>query len=90
VWNTKKKAAFEFHWVFAGSKIIVDPDNGKKYYAANSGDIISISNFPYSMLEVPAEISKDDAQLTFEAKTDRIPPLMSKVWLILDPVIVKK
>jgi len=84
VWDSKRKAPIAHTWVFAGSMIITDPCNGKKFYAANSGDIISISNFPYSMLEIPSEISKDDAQLTFEAKTDRIPPLMSKVWLILE------
>ena len=72
-------------WVFAGSMIITDPDNGKKFYGANSGDIISISNFPFSMLEIPVEISKDEAQLTYEAKTEKIPAIGSKVWLILEP-----
>jgi len=64
-----------------------DPDrpNEPPYYRANGGDIISISNFPYSMLEIPVDISKDDANLTFEAKTDRLPPLLSKVWVILEP-----
>jgi hypothetical protein len=90
VWDTKKKAAIGYGWVFAGSIIIEDPDTGKKFYGANSGDIISISNFPYAMLEIPAEISKDDAQLSFEAKTDKIPPISSKVWLIMEPVIEKK
>lgn len=90
VWDSKKKASIAHGWVFAGSIIIEDPDTGKKFYGANSGDIISISNFPYAMLEIPSEISKDDAQLTFEAKTDKIPPLGSKVWLIMEPVIEKK
>ena len=62
IWDAKKKAALPFGWVFAGSIVIKDPDNGREYYGANSGDIISISNFPYSLLEIPAEISKDDAQ----------------------------
>lgn len=92
IWDTKKKAAFAHNWVFTGSVEIKDPDNPNRppFYGANSGDVISISNFPYSMLEVPVEISKDDAQLTYEAKTDKIPPLMSKVWLILEPVVDKK
>ncbi|MBA4188570.1 MAG: hypothetical protein C0467_11270 [Planctomycetaceae bacterium] len=90
VWDNKKKASIAHHWVFAGSIIITDPDNGKKFYAANSGDIISISNFPFSMLEIPSEITKDDAQLTFEAKTDKIPAIGSKVWLILDPASATK
>jgi hypothetical protein len=86
IWDSKKKAAMPHGWVFAGSIVIKDPDNGREFYAANSGDIISISNFPYSMLEIPAEISKDDANLTYEVKTDKVPPLMSKVWVILQPV----
>lgn len=90
IWDHKKKAAIPHGWVFAGSIVIEDPDNGKKYYGANSGDIISISNFPYSMLEMPVEISKDDANLTYEVRTDKVPPLMSKVWVILEPVPEKK
>jgi len=38
------------------------------------------------MLDLPIEIGKDDATLNYEAKTDRIPPLFSKVWLILEPM----
>jgi hypothetical protein len=90
-WDGKKKAIMPYGWVFAGSLVIVDPCNKEnKFYAANSGDVIAISNFPYSMLEVPAEISKDDANLVYEARTEKIPPLGSKVWVILEPVIAKK
>lgn len=85
IWDIKKKTAIPHNWVFAGSIIIKDPENGREFYGANSGDIISISNFPYSLLELPVEISKDDAQLTYEVKTDRVPPLLSKVWVILEP-----
>jgi hypothetical protein len=90
IWDHKKKAAIPHGWVFPGSVTISDPDSGKKFYGANSGDIISISNFPFSMLEIPVEISKDDAFLSYEAKTDKIPPLFSKVWVILEPVAAKK
>jgi hypothetical protein len=90
VWDAKKKAQLPYGWVFAGSLVIVDPCNGKKFYGANSGDVISISNFPYSMLELPVEVSKDDANLVYDARTERIPPLRSKVWVILEPVIEKK
>ena len=81
IWDIKKKAVMPHHWVFAGSVIIKDPDNGREFYGANSGDIISISNFPYSLLEIPVEISKDDAQLSYEVKTDRLPPLGTRVDL---------
>jgi hypothetical protein len=90
IWDTKKKAAIPHGWVFAGSIEIENPNGGPPFYGANSGDIFSISNFPYSLLEMPVEISKDDANLTYEAKTDKIPPLYSKVWVILEPVAGKK
>ena len=92
IWDIKKKAPIEHQWVFAGSQFIKDPDNpqAKPYYGANSGDIFSISNFPYSTLEFPVPISKDDAQLTYEAKTDRIPPLTSKVWVLVEVPAEKK
>jgi hypothetical protein len=92
IWNSKKKQTLGVDWVFAGSQLLKDPDNPKvePYYGANAGEVISVSNFPYSMLEVPIEISKDDAALNYEAKTDRLPPLFSKVWVILEPVLEKK
>jgi hypothetical protein len=86
IWDIKKKAPIPHTWVFAGSKFITDPDNpnAKPYYGGNSGDIFSISNFPFATLEFPVEITKDDAQLNYEAKTDKIPPLGSKAWLIIE------
>jgi hypothetical protein len=92
VWNSTKKQTLDADWVFAGSHLIKDPDNPKAepYYGANAGEVISISNFPYSMLEVPIEISKDDATLNYSAKTEKLPPLFSKVWLILEPVPAKR
>jgi len=86
IWDIKKKQPIQYEWVFAGSEFIKDPDDPTKkpVYAANSGDIFSISNFPYSTLEFPVQISKDDAQLTYEARTDKIPPLTSKVWLLIE------
>ena len=93
VWNAAKKRPLEVPaWVFAGSQLLKDPDrpDAPPFYAANSGEVIALSNFAYSMLEVPVEISKDDAQLNYEAKADRIPPLFSRVWVVLEPAPAKK
>ncbi|HXD89077.1 MAG TPA: YdjY domain-containing protein [Urbifossiella sp.] len=92
IWNSMKKKAVDVDWVFAGSQLIKDADNpeAEAFYGANSGEVISVSNFPYSMLELPIEINKDDATLNYEVKTDRVPPLFSKVWLILEPVTERK
>ena len=92
IWNFKTKKAMDPDWVFSGSRFVRDPDrpNDPPYYTANSGEIVSISNSPDATLDLPVEITKDDAQLSFEVKTDRVPPLLSKVWLILEPTPGKK
>ncbi len=83
--TTKKPMAHK--WVFAGSRFLKDPDrpDAPPYYTANNGEVIDISNFVDSMLALPVEVSRDNASLNFEAWTDRIPPLLSKVWVILEP-----
>jgi hypothetical protein len=92
IWDHKKKAPIPHQWVFAGSQFIKNPDDptAKPYYGANSGDIFSVSNFPYSTLEFPVPISKDEAQLTYEARTEKIPPLTSKLWVLVEVVPEKK
>jgi hypothetical protein len=86
--NQKTGKALDSNWVFAGSQLVDDPfDPTKpKIYVANGGDVICLSNFETAMLDVPFESSKDNADLTFVAFTDRIPPLETKVAVILEPV----
>jgi hypothetical protein len=78
-------------WVFAGSRFFKDPE-GKNpdYYMANNGEVITVSNFPDSMLDVPIKSSKDDADRIFEADTPKIPPLRTPVIVTLEPVVEKK
>jgi hypothetical protein len=84
--KTKKDLAYD--WVFAGSHLIFDPDDKDKppFYAANAGDVITVANFEGAMLDLPINSSKQNAELAFEANTDRIPPLETKVTIILEPV----
>jgi hypothetical protein len=88
--QTKKPMAHQ--WVFAGSRFMKNPDRpmDPDYYGANSGEVISISNFVDSMLEVPVSVSRENASLNFQAETSKIPPQLSKVWVILEPVSEKK
>lgn len=92
VWNSQKKKPLEADWVFAGSQLIPNPDrpDDPPYYAANSGDVIGISNSPYSLLDLTIEVSRDDAQLNYEPRTEKVPAIGTKVWLILEPVADKK
>jgi len=88
--RTKKQ--MEHDWVFAGSRFFQDPDNQAKppFYCANNGELISIANFPDSMLDLPVQSSKEEAELGFGATTERIPPLKTKVLITLEPVTAEK
>jgi hypothetical protein len=90
--NVKTKKDFHTDWVFAGSMLIEDPlDKTKKpFYAANDGDVITVVNFEGACVDVPFLSTKDNAELDFEAHTDRIPPLKTPVAVILEPVVQKK
>jgi hypothetical protein len=85
--NLKTKKDLEADWVFAGSQLIPDPDdkNRPPFYAANEGDLICVSNFEGALLDLPIDSSKNNADLNFEAHTERIPPLETKVTVILEP-----
>ncbi len=70
-------------WVFTGGLFGVDPD-GKKYYLANvTGEVIGVSNFPGSVLDVPFESSSDNASLSYAPNAKNIPPVGTKVLLLL-------
>jgi hypothetical protein len=83
--NTKTGKAMELPFVFAGSGFWTDPESGKQHYEAESGDFICVANFPSAMLDVPGESSQSNEALSFEAFTDNIPPLKTKVRLVLTP-----
>jgi hypothetical protein len=87
--NMKTLKQLDEDWVFAGSaftKNVLDPKK-PDIYLANEGDVICVSNFEDAMLDLPIASSKDDADRSFEAFTERIPPLETKVLVILEPVL---
>jgi hypothetical protein len=80
-------------WVFAGSKFVKNPDappDAPDYYAANAGEVIAVSNFPDSMLDLPVKVSQVNSELAFEADMAKVPPPLSKVWVILEPTGQRK
>jgi hypothetical protein len=83
--NTKTGKPLEIDWVFAGSSFYEDEDTGEKYYQAEGGDFICVSNFPSAMLDLPVESSQANAALLFEANSDAIPPRGTRVRLVLTP-----
>jgi hypothetical protein len=72
-------------FVFAGSSFWTDEETGKKFYQAEGGDFICVSNFGTAMLDIPVESSQSNDELAFEAFSERIPPLGAPVRLILKP-----
>jgi hypothetical protein len=86
--NMHTGKALDVDWVFAGSALVdnpLDPDHPKTYLA-NDGDVICVSNFDTAMLDLPVESSKNNAELLFQAWTERIPPLQTPVVVVLEPV----
>ena len=81
--NRKADKPMQYKWVFAGSRFVKNEPNGEAYYMANGGDVISISNFLDSMLEIPLKISDSDDALIYEINEKEVPPIFSEVWVIL-------
>jgi uncharacterized repeat protein (TIGR01451 family) len=89
--EVKTKKAMSHPWVFGGSRILKDQETGEKaYYADLTGELICVSNFPSAMLDLPIESTSSDAELVFEAFTERIPPRGTPVTLILTPKLKKE
>ncbi len=86
--DSQTKKDLEYEWVFAGSALYPDPTDQTKppFYAANAGDVICVSNFEEALLDLPIKSSKDNADLSYEAHTERIPPLETSVMIILEPL----
>lgn len=90
--NAKTDKPLQSDWIFAGSRLVTNPldPDGEKHYLANDGDVICVSNFETALLDLPIQSSKENADLLFVANTQRIPPLGTKVIVILEPVIEAK
>lgn len=82
----KSGKPLESRWVFAGSDTFQDPDTKKVIYAADSGDLITVANFPSAILDVPLVSSNSDAERGYVAFTDNIPPMGTRVTLFLRKV----
>jgi len=77
--------ALEHPWVFGGSGFWRDPETGEQRYQAEGGDFICVANFSTAMLDLPIPSSQSNAELLYQAFTERIPPLGTPVTLLLIP-----
>lgn len=83
--NTKTDQVLQSPWVFAGSGFWTDEKTGERFYYADGGDFICVSNFSSAMLDLPVKSSEANSTLLFSAFTERIPPIGTRVFLQLTP-----
>ncbi len=87
--NAKTKKDLEDEWVFAGSQFLpgLNEEKQKPVYAATSdGSYICVYNMPYAMLDLPVNNPNKDPEIReLQPQTERIPPIDTKVILILEP-----
>ncbi len=84
--NVRTRKPLEHPWVFAGSAFWESPDTGERYYLAEGGELICVSNFPSALLDLPIESTDTNEELLYEAFTENIPPVGTEVALVLRPV----
>ncbi len=83
--NSETNQPLKHRWVFGGSSFWEDEQTGQRFYQAEDGDLICISNFPSALMDLPVEVSQANDALVFKAWTDRIPPIGTPVTLVLVP-----
>jgi len=69
-------------WIFVGSQLL--PDGS--YWGDLSGELIAVSNFPSAVIDVPFPSSNKNAELVYAANTEAIPPVGTKVQVVITPV----
>ena len=71
----------ETHWLFAGSRRLEDG----RFFANHEGTVVTVVDFDSALLALPGSHSSSDDQLWLGANTEAIPPVGTKVTLILRP-----
>jgi hypothetical protein len=85
VLDERKKSALTTDWVFAGSELFTDPTTKQPYYAADDGDLITVANFSSAILDLPFASAANDADRSYVARTERIPPRGTGVTMFFSP-----
>ena len=69
-------------FVFSGSRVLEDG----VYGADITGQLVSLVNFEYSLMDVPELASNANETLEWEINPDMMPPEGQMVWMVLEPV----
>jgi hypothetical protein len=81
-----KKAMKQTRWLFSGSERLEDG----AFQANIEGTVVTVVDFPSSLLSLGASHSSSDAELWLTALTEAIPAIGTPVTLILRPVPSKR
>lgn len=68
-------------WIFAGSRMMP----GDVYAADRTGYIVSVVNFDFTVIDIPALASNANETLHWQANLDLLPPKGTKVTMIVEP-----
>jgi hypothetical protein len=87
--NIKTKKELDTNWVFAGSMFVTDQE-GRRSYAADSGELICVLNLQGAMLDLPVRSDSALESRIFEAFAEHLPPQGTPTTVILKPVLAMK
>jgi hypothetical protein len=88
--NIKTKKVLDMNWVFAGSMFITDEETGKKYYSADSGEMICVLSLPTAMLDLPILSYGAIEARMFESFDEHLPPEGTPITILLKPILTGK
>ncbi len=83
--NARTGKPLQYDWVFGGSSFFTDPATGERYYAAEAGELVCVSNFSTATLDLPIESTAANRGLLFVANSEKVPPRGTPVLMILRP-----
>jgi hypothetical protein len=81
----KTNKPLDIDWVFAGSELFEDPRTKQQVFAADDGDLITVANFPSSILDLPFRSSANDADRGYVANGEVMPERGTPVTMFLAP-----
>ena len=81
--NTDTGKAMACEFVFGGSERVYDPYEKVEEYRADDGPMINVCNQPDAMIDVSIQSSEVAQGSLFEAFTENIPPVNTKVYIVI-------
>ena len=88
--NIQTKKALDANWVFAGSLFRKNEQTGKKVYAGDSGDFVSVLNLPTATLDLPIRSRGALESRLFEGFVENMPPAKTPVTIVFTPKVEEK